>query len=243
MWRWLMILGLTLGPIGLGAWTPERWFDRPRSPRVASYKVEAALDWKEKVLDGQETLTWRNTGSAPTAELPLHLYRNAFKGPQSLFFKEKGGALGPQAGGWLAGDVRHWGYCRLDSVHMENRLLDGHFGEDETVFWVRLPRPVGPGETIRLEIAWESRFPLVHTRTGWSRDFLMGAQWFPKAGVYEGDRWNCRAYHAGCGFFSDFGNYDVALSLPNALLLAHTGTLVNFKTPEDITRDPGARTT
>ena len=90
----------------------------------------------------------------------------------------------------------------------------------------------------RQEIAWESRFPLVHTRTGWSRDFLMGAQWFPKAGVYEGDRWNCRAYHAGCGFFSDFGNYDVALSLPNALLLAHTGTLVNFKTPEDITRDP-----
>jgi len=67
----------------------------------------------------------------------------------------------------------------------------------------------------------------------------MGAQWFPKAGVYVGDRWNCRAYHAGCGFFSDFGNYDVALSLPNALLLAHTGTLVNFKTPEDVTPDPG----
>jgi hypothetical protein len=238
MWRWLVILGLMLGPMGLKAWTPERWFDRPRSPRIVNYKVEAALDWQEKLLDGQETLSWRNTGTAPTAELPLHLYLNAFKGPQSLFFKEKGGALGPKAGGWEPGDARHWGYCRLDSVHLDNRLLDGHFGEDETVYWVRLPRPVAPGETIRLDIAWESRFPMVHTRTGWSRDFLMGAQWFPKAGVYEGDHWTCRAYHAGTGFYADFGNYDVQLSLPNALLLAHTGTLANFKTPEDITPDP-----
>ena len=238
MWRWLMIMGLMLGPAGLGAWTPERWFDRPRSPRIANYKVEAVLDWKDKVLAGQETLTWRNTGTAATAELPLHLYLNAFKGPQSLFFKEKGGVAGPGPGGWDAGDARHWGYCRLLSARMENQALDGPFGEDETVYWLRLPRPVAPGESVRLEIAWESRFPLVHTRTGWSRDFLMGAQWFPKAGVYEGEKWNCRAYHTGTGFYADFGTYDVELSLPNGLLLAHTGTQVNFKTPEDITPDP-----
>ena len=66
----------------------------------------------------------------------------------------------------------------------------------------------------------------------------MGAQWFPKAGVYEGDRWNCRAYHPARGFYADFGTYDVDLSLPNALLLAHTGTPTNFKTAEDITPDP-----
>jgi len=238
MGHWLIIIGLLLGPVGLGAWTPDRWFDRPRSPRIANYKIEATLDWKEKTLSGQETITWRNSGTAPTAELPLHLYLNAFKGPQSLFFKEKGGVFGPSAAGWKARDVRYWGYCRLLSAHMENHQLDGHYGEDETVYWLRLPRAVGPGETVRLEIAWESRFPLVHTRTGWSRDFLMGAQWFPKAGVYEDDRWNCRAYHTGTGFYADFGTYDVDLSLPNALLLAHTGTLTNFKTTEDITPDP-----
>ena len=144
MGRWLIIIGLPLGPVGLGAWTPDRWFERPRSPRIANYQIEAALDWKEKALAGQETLTWRNTGTAPTAELPLHLYLNAFKGPQSLFFKEKGGVPGParRLGGPGA---RHWGYCRLLSVRMEDRQLDGHFGEDETVYWVRLPRPVAPG--------------------------------------------------------------------------------------------------
>ena len=237
MRRWMIIFGLVLGPLGLGAWTPEHWFDRPKSPRTANYKIDANLDWQKKVLGGQEELTWRNTGTAATAELPLHLYLNAFKGPQSLFFKEKGGVLGPKEAGWEASDIQHWGYCRLLSVHLDNHPLEGHFGEDETVYWVRLPRPVEPGETIRLDITWESRFPLVHTRSGWSRDFLMGAQWFPKAGVYEGDRWNCRAYHTGTGFYADFGSYDVDLSLPNGLLLAHTGTLKNFKTPQDITKD------
>ena len=238
MRRFWMVLGLALGPVGLGAWTPGHWFDKPKSPRIANYQIEADLDWKEKLLTGQETLSWRNTGSAATGELPLHLYLNAFKGPQSLFFKEKGGVLGPGEGGWDAQEVRHWGYCRLLSVHLGNRLLDGHFGEDETVYWVRLPHPVEPGETVRLEIAWESRFPLVHTRSGWSRDFLMGAQWFPKAGVYEGDTWNCRAYHAGTGFYADFGTYDVDLSLPSTLLLAHAGTLENGPTVQDLPRDP-----
>jgi hypothetical protein len=121
---------------------------------------------------------------------------------------------------------------------MENHQLEGHPGEDETVYWVRLPRQVDPGETIRLEIAWQSRFPLVHSRTGWSRDFLVGAQWFPKAGVYEGDKWNCRAYRAGANSYADFGTYDVVLSLPRTLFLAHTGTLEGFRTPEEAPLDP-----
>jgi len=238
MWRLLKMVGMTLACVGLGAWTPEHWFDKPKSPRIANYRIEAALDWQQKVLEGHETLTWRNAGTAPTAELPLHLYLNAFKGPQSLFYKEQSAQFGPRGKGFDPANPQHWGYCRLTSVRMEDQDLQGHFGEDETVYWVRLPRAVAPGETIHVDLAWESRFPKVFTRSGWTGDFLMGSQWFPKAGVYSGDRWNCHAYHAATEFFADFGTYDVELSLPNALLLAHTGTQTNFKSDEDVTRDP-----
>jgi len=240
MQRLVKIMGLALWGLTLGAFNPEHWFDKPKSPRIVNYQIEAALDWPGKALEGKETLSWRNPGTAPTGELPLHLYLNAFKGPQSIFSKENGGR--PAQKGFDETDPRHWGYCRLHSVKLDGRALDGHFGEDETVYWVRLPHPVGPGETVKLEVTWESRFPKVFQRSGWSGDgtgnFLMGAQWFPKAGVYEGDRWTCAAYHARTEFFADFGNYDVDLSLPNALLLAHTGAQTNFKTDEDVTRDP-----
>jgi len=222
-------LGLAAGP---RTWTTEKWFEKPKSPRIANYRIDATLDFEHKTLEGRETLTWRNTGTAPTQELPLHLYLNAFKGPQSRFVKESGSRLGREQ----AAEASSWGYCRLLSVQLDGRELDGHDGEDETIRWIKLPRPVVPGETIRLEISWENRYPKVTARSGWSETFLMSAQWFPKVGVYQGDRWNCHAYHANTEFFADFGVYDVALSLPNALGLAHTGTQTNFVT--EVEADP-----
>ncbi len=94
MWRCVKMVGLTVACLALNAWTPERWFEKPKSPRIANYRIQATLDWQAKVLEGTETLTWHNTGKAPTAEFPIHLYLNAFKGPQSRFLKESGGRLG-----------------------------------------------------------------------------------------------------------------------------------------------------
>jgi hypothetical protein len=234
--------GMAIWCMSLGAFNPEHWFDKPKSPRIANYQIEATLDWQAKALEGRETITWRNTGTMPTGEFPLHLYLNAFKGPQSIFYKESGGRSNyGRVPGFDETNPRHWGFLRLGAVKLDGKVLEGHFGEDETVYWVRLPRPVAPGETLKLEVAWESRFPRIIARTGWSGDdgsFLMGAQWFPKAGVYEGDHWICHAYHARTEFFADFGTYDVSLSMPNALLLAHTGTQTNFKDAGDVTPDP-----
>ena len=239
MARRLVALLVMWAAIGLAAnprtWTTEKWFDKPKSPRIANYRIEATLDFEHKTLEGQETLSWRNTGTAATQELPLHLYLNAFKGPESLFMKEGGGKLWSDRREAIA-EPSAWGYCRLLRARMEGGDLDGHNGEDETVRWLRLPRPVLPGETIHLEITWENRYPKVLARSGWSGTFLMSGQWFPKVGVYQGDRWNCHAYHANTEFFADFGVYDVALSLPNALGLAHTGTQTNFVT--EIEQDP-----
>lgn len=200
-------------------WQPNRWYETPLSPRIASYSLFVALDWQRKALEGKGTITWRNMGTAPTAELPLHLYMNAFKGPQSLFHRE--GRVPDRNA-----DAKAWGWCRLLSAKVDGILLDGHAGEDETVHWLKLPRAVKPGESIAVEIAWETQFPKARSRTGWGGHFLMAAQWFPKAGVYQGDRWTCHAYHRNTEFFSDFGVYDVELSLPNQLVPAHTGTSV-----------------
>jgi hypothetical protein len=225
-------VGLAAGP---RTWTTEKWFEKPKSPRIANYRIEAALDFEHKTLEGRATISWRNTGTAPTQELPLHLYLNAFKGPQSLFLKESGGYLRREHQS-RAAEAESWGYCRLLGARMEGRDLAGHDGEDETVRWLTLPRPVAPGETIHVEVTWENRYPRVFARSGWSEDFLMSGQWFPKVGVYQGDRWNCHAYHANTEYFADFGVYDVALSLPNALGLAHTGTQTNFVT--EVEPDP-----
>ncbi len=225
--RRLMLLMMSLASAVAHGWTPEKWFEQPLSPRIANYRIQGTLDWPGKTLQAKEVISWRNAGTKSTRDFPLHLYLNSFKGPQSLFVKESGGRL---RGDSLNDpkDSQSWGYCKLRSVRLEGRDLEGHYGKDETVYWVKLPREVNPGETIDVEIAWESRYPRVFARSGWAGHFLMSGQWFPKVGVYQGDRWSCEAYHAFTEFFSDFGTYDVELSMPNLLRLAHTGTAVPY---------------
>jgi hypothetical protein len=50
--------------------------------------------------------------------------------------------------------------------------------------------------------------------------------WYPKIGTYTGSQWVCRPFSGDAAFQGNFGIYDVELSLPNALQLANTGTVV-----------------
>jgi hypothetical protein len=54
----------------------------------------------------------------------------------------------------------------------------------------------------------------------------MVGQWFPKLGVYQaGKGWNCHPYHLNSEFFSDFGVYDVAVTVPKEYTVGATGVL------------------
>jgi hypothetical protein len=186
----------------------------------------------EHALKGSLKLTWKNAGTEATDKLPLHLYLNAFKGPNSIFMQEGSGNL---RGDRMGDDSLEssWGYCRLLSVTSEGRKLSGSYGEDESVYWINLMQAVAPGETLTLEIQWVSQFPRVFARTGWSDGFLMAAQWFPKVGVYQGSRWTVDAHHANTEFFSDFGTYAVNVNVPRGFWLAHSGEAISYIDPVD----------
>ena len=77
---------------------------------------------------------------------------------------------------------------------------------------ITLPKPLAPGDVVRFHIAFHDKFPLSAARTGYKRDFIMGAQWFPKVGVLWRGEWNCHQYHNDTEFFSDFGTYNVNLT-------------------------------
>ena len=226
-----LLLGLL--PFTLWAQTSNPvWFKTPLAPRLANYEIEAYVNPAEHALKGSLKLTWKNAGTEATDKLPLHLYLNAFKGPNSIFMQEGSGNL---RGDRMGDDSLEssWGYCRLLSVTSEGRKLSGSYGEDESVYWINLMQAVAPGETLTLEIQWVSQFPRVFARTGWSDGFLMAAQWFPKVGVYQGSRWTVDAHHANTEFFSDFGTYAVNVNVPRGFWLAHSGEAISYIDPVD----------
>ena len=88
---------------------------------------------------------------------------------------------------------------------------------------VPLPRAVAPGETITVYLEWTAKVPRTIARTGVVGNFYFLAQWFPKVGVLQDDGWNCHQFHASTEFFSDYGVYDVQLTVPKGWVVGATG--------------------
>ena len=95
--------------------------------------------------------------------------------------------------------------------------------DDRTVMVVRLPKPVAPGETVHVELEWSAKVPRTFARTGSRGDYFFIAHWFPKLGVFEPEGWNYHQFHAATEFFSDYGVYDVTITVPERFVLGATG--------------------
>jgi hypothetical protein len=108
--------------------------------------------------------------------------------------------------------------------------------EDRTLVRVALPAVVPPGGDVALRVSWRSRVPRTFSRTGRIDDFYFIAHWFPKIAVFEGGQWIAHQFHANTEFFSDYGRYDVHLTVPSGWIVGATGT-------EQSRRDNGDGTT
>jgi hypothetical protein len=102
---------------------------------------------------------------------------------------------------------------------------------------VHLPTPVQPGQAINVELDWTAHVPRTFARTGAIGRYFFIAHWFPKVGVLEDTGWNTHQFHSGTEFFSDYGVYDVRLTVPTGWVLGATGE------PRGAPRDNGDGTT
>jgi hypothetical protein len=217
---------------------PAAALEAPR--KIVDYDIQVSFDPETKEVEGSETLKWTNPSDVPVGELRFHLYWNAFRNDRSTFFEESG----RQIRGDTADTGKGWGYTDVTSMKWDGAELvktarfespdDGN-PDDRTVLVVPLPRAVAPGETAALAIAWKAKIPHVYARAGYVRDFFFFGQWFPKIGVYEpkGRRrrtdsgWNCHQYHATSEFYADWGDYRVAITLPEKFVVGSAGALVD----------------
>jgi Peptidase family M1 domain len=196
--------------------------------------MTARLDSASRTITGDEILTWRNISSNPTSTLRFHLYYNAWRNTASTWMRERQFSSRPTAEDFQPSD---WGWTDVTNIRVIGS--DGAAGDltsrlhfiapddgnpnDRTVAEIPLARPVAPGETVNVQIAWSAHVPRTFARTGAIGNFYFIAQWFPKVGVLENGGWNCHQFHATTEFFADFGTYDVRLTVPRGWIVGATG--------------------
>lgn len=204
------------------------------SPRTANYDIDVTLDPPARAITGRETITWRNPGRIAAYSIRLHLYWNAFRNTRSTWLRQR----------HLAGDdpfkdrdADDFGYTnvtrivRLNDNGSETDLTPGlrfispddQNQDDRTLAAADLVDAVQPGATMTLRVEWTGKFPRNFDRTGVIGNYFFVSQWFPKLGVFEEMGWTAHQFFANSEFYSDFGNYDVRMTVPRGWVVGATG--------------------
>ncbi|MFI5202510.1 MAG: M1 family metallopeptidase, partial [Candidatus Kapaibacterium sp.] len=111
---------------------------------------------------------------------------------------------------------------------------------DNTILHVVLDNPILPGGISKVHFVWTALLPHFGTRTTWgwhdttARNFAT-AQWYPQVCVYDNHGWHPDQYIGMGEFYTDYGAFDVSLTLPTRFsTVMTTGWLEN---PTDVLSD------
>lgn len=220
--------------IASGAPGPKYWQQR------ADYDLKITLNEKKNLLTGSGTITYHNRSPHTLTYVWMQLDRNKYT-PNSI---------GHQTGeAPRLGDM-HFdtfeaillretfdGALKIDSLTDKNGAKLTHRIVD-TMMRVDLPEPLKPGQKFIYNASWH--YTITDGRTTFARSnmekFKKGgkifevAQWFPRVCAYTDVRgWQNKSFLGRGEFALEFGNYKVAITVPENHVVASTGVLKNPK--------------
>lgn len=221
------------------------------SARTANYDIDVALDPATRTLTGSEIITWRNPGQIAAYSIRLHLYWNAFRNTNSTWLKQRRLV---RDNPFADADSDAFGYTnvtrlvRINDDGTETDLMtdfrfispDDQNKDDRTLAAAALVKAVEPGGVLQLRVEWTGKFPRNFDRTGAIGNYFFVSQWFPKLGVFDAAGWTAHQFFANSEFYSDFGTYDVRITVPSGWTVGATG-VEQSRTDAGTSATPGTK--
>ena len=220
---------------GSGAPGARYWQNR------ADYDIKASLDTASKTLRGELTLRYTNNSPDTLHYIWIQTEQNAFKDNSlnSFIFppNSRFGAKSFQGGDY----IDRFEQVLAGAPRAPSRRARLQLRDNETTTKVDLSEPLAPGKTATFDIAWHFLIP-EHGADRMGRDGALYelAQWYPRMSVYDDVRgWNTEPYLGQGEFYLEYGDFDVAVTVPAGYIVAATGALQNpaeVLTPTEISR-------
>ena len=208
----------------------------PLSPRITGYKIDTELNTTDKTIAGTMQAFWVNKSNDVVPDIQLHMYMNAFRSNKSTVRSESVFLQTTRMSdnGWIniKSFTDKYGTDLMPAMQYISPD-DGNIN-DSTVLRILLPKAALPGDTVFINVKFETKLPGKIRRTGYSDDFYFVGQWFPKFGVYEpaGMRyavtggWNCHQFHENSEFYSNHSVYDVNITVPKEYVVGTGGMFI-----------------
>ncbi|MFC3032584.1 M1 family metallopeptidase [Pseudoalteromonas fenneropenaei] len=212
------------------------------------YNIAVKLDEQQRRLQGSQTISYKNNSPHTLKYLWLQLDQNIFKS-DSLAERSKSfdQTLQPEPKAKAA-------KLSLDQLRRQQFMSDNQLGYEianvkdkngkaltitivDTLMRVDLNEPLKPGKTLSFDMDFAFNIveeDAVGARSGYEHfekdgnDIFLLAQWFPRLAAYtDYEAWTNKAFLGSGEFTLEFGNYEVAITVPADHIVSATGELTN----------------
>ncbi len=206
-----------------------------RGESRTKYQINVKVFPEERKLEGVEIIRWTNNSQIGIKTLNLNLFYNAFRNPDSTFFKET--TIFKLSENKLK--KYRFGNVSIQKFEIINRNEnitgnltylnpDDRNKKDFTSGSFKLKRMILPGETIWMKIKFTLTIPDIFYKTGQSGNYIFMAHWFPRICVLESDgSWVNHQFHRKPGFYSEFSDFHVRITIPEKFKIGTTGQILS----------------
>lgn len=187
-----------------------------------NYRINVTLNDSTHELHAYEKIEYINNSNTSLNFIYFHLWPNAYKNNQTALAKQ---LLSLGETKMYFAKPEDLGY--IDSL---NFMVDGKIAKWEfdpvhiDICKVFLAEPLAPWDTIHITTPFHVKLPSAAiSRLGHIGQAYAITQWYPKPAVFDRYGWHQMPYLNQGEFYSEFGSFDVSITLPQNYLLAATG--------------------
>jgi len=197
------------------------------------YSIKVSLNDTAHTLDGQLHLKYQNNSPDTLTFIWIHLWPNAYKNDKTAFSDQR---LENGQTDFYFSDEEKRGYInrlafKVDGVSAEAEDHPAH----QDIIKLVLPHALPPGRSTEIETPFHVKFPYNFSRSGYVGRSFMATQWYPKPAVYDRKGWHEMPYLDQGEFYSEFGSFDVQVTVPVSYKVAATGKRLNETSDGDKT--------
>lgn len=193
-----------------------------------NYTIDVTLNDTAHTLDGYVKMDYYNNSPDTLFFIWIHAWPNAYKNDRTAFSDQ---FLQIGRTDFYFSKEEERGYInRLDfKVNGAVAQLLDH-PEHQDIFKLVLPQPALPKSKTKIETPFHVKLPYNFSRGGHVGQAYQITQWYPKPAVYDRKGWHAIPYLDQGEFYSEFGDYEVQITLPANYTVAATGELINETT-------------
>lgn len=191
-----------------------------------NYKINVTLNDVSHSLKAFEQIEYVNNSTTPLTFIYFHLWPNAYKNNQTALAKQL-----------LTNGVTKMYYAKsedlgfIDSLNfrVDDKLVKWEYDKEHIdICKLILNQPLNPNDTIIISTPFYVKLPSANiSRLGHINQAYAITQWYPKPAVFDKQGWHQMPYLNQGEFFSEFGKFEVDITLPKNYVLAATGDRLN----------------